>query len=58
VSTRRIPLAGDAFYAAGKRTEAELHEPLAEDEAKQGRPHTPESEKHSPEASWARSTAR
>jgi hypothetical protein len=41
VSTRRIPLAGDAFYAAGKRTEAELLEALAEDEAKQGRPHTP-----------------
>src|SRR5215218_8436998 len=41
VSTRRIPLAGDPFYAAGKRIEAELLEALAEDEAKQGRPHTP-----------------
>jgi hypothetical protein len=41
VSTRRIPLAGDPFYAAGKRSEAELLETLAEDEAKQGRPHTP-----------------
>jgi hypothetical protein len=41
VSTRRILLAGDLFYAAGKRTEAELLEALAEDETKQGRPHTP-----------------
>jgi hypothetical protein len=42
VSTRRIPPASDAFYAAGKRTEAELLEALAEDAAKQGRPHTPQ----------------
>ncbi len=41
MSTRRIPSAGDPFHAAGKRTEAELLEALAEDEARQGRPHTP-----------------
>ena len=41
MSTRRIPLAGDPFYAAGKHTEAELLEALTKDEAKQGRPHTP-----------------
>jgi hypothetical protein len=41
VSTRRIPPAGDPFYAADKRTEAKLLEVLAEDEAKQGRPQTP-----------------
>jgi hypothetical protein len=40
VSTRRIPPAGDAFYVARKRIEAELLEALAEDEAKQGHPHT------------------
>ena len=51
VSTRRIPPVGDPFYAAGKRTVAELLEALAEDEAKQGYPHTPKSAKHSPEAS-------
>ena len=37
----RITPAGDPIYAAGKRTEAELIEALAEDEAKQGRPHSP-----------------
>ena len=41
MSIRRIPPASDAFYAAGKRIEAELLEALAEDEAKQGLPHTP-----------------
>jgi hypothetical protein len=40
VSARRIPSANDPFYSAGKRTEAELVEALAEDETKQGRPHT------------------
>jgi hypothetical protein len=37
----RIPPAGDGFYAAGSRTEAELLEDLADDEVKRGRPHTP-----------------
>ena len=41
MSTRRIPPAGDSFYAAGKHTEAELLGAVAEDETKQGRPHTP-----------------
>jgi hypothetical protein len=41
VADRRIPPSGGPFYAAGKRTEAELREALAEDAAKQGRPHTP-----------------
>ena len=41
MADRRIPPVGDPFYAAGKRTEAELLEALAEDEAKIGRPHTP-----------------
>jgi hypothetical protein len=44
VADRRIPPSGDPFYAAGRakpRTEAQLLDALAEDEAKQGRPHTP-----------------
>ena len=42
MTDHRITPAGDPFYAAGKRTEAELLEALSEDEAKQGRPHTPQ----------------
>jgi hypothetical protein len=41
VADRRIPPAGDPFYAAGRRTEAELVEAIAEEEAKQGRSLTP-----------------
>jgi hypothetical protein len=37
----RISPAGDPFYAASKRTETELIEAIAEDEAVQGRPHAP-----------------
>jgi hypothetical protein len=37
----RIPPAGDPIYAAGRRTEAELIEALAEEEARLGRPMTP-----------------
>ena len=40
MSTRRIPPVGDSFYAAGKRTEVEPLEALAEGEAKQVLPHT------------------
>ena len=37
----RISSEGGPYYAASKRAEAELIGALAEDEAKQGRPHTP-----------------
>jgi hypothetical protein len=37
----RIPPAGDGFYAAGRRTETELVEAIAEEEARVGRPMTP-----------------
>jgi hypothetical protein len=41
VDEHTISPAGDPFYATGaRRTEPELVEALAEDEAKQGRPHT------------------
>jgi hypothetical protein len=34
---RRIPPAGDPFYAAGRRTEAELIKAIAEEKARLGR---------------------
>jgi hypothetical protein len=37
----RIPPAGDLFYAAGRRTEAELVEAIAEEEARLGQSMTP-----------------
>jgi hypothetical protein len=37
----RIPPAGDGFYAAGRRTETELVEAIAEEESRLGRSMTP-----------------
>lgn len=43
MSTDRIPRAPDRGQATGihRRTEADLAQAIAEDEARQGRPHTP-----------------